>query len=197
MSSVVGEPEIHLIKLRGRTYRKASTKSVGSGSKDPIRHQEVDVYEDEDTSSCKIQADYDIEKDESTSNYKLTTKVAPVFFKFVIGKKNASKIKIQSDTGCTITFPKPESGSDEVVIRGPSENAVISAKTRIDVIVDQSVKMVDWSHMICLPFADPTVQSAISSVSDQISQKFSSSRGFHPSLLIGKRNIILTLFNLK
>ncbi len=55
-----------------------------------------------------------IQKDITTSTFTLRIPMAPIFFKFLIGKKSATKNKIQQETGCTLVIPKPESTEEEI-----------------------------------------------------------------------------------
>jgi hypothetical protein len=59
--------------------------------------------------------------------------------------------KIQKETGATIIIPNADSGSEEVIIRGPNETAVLNARTRLDIIRDAAYKSLPYSHFLSLP----------------------------------------------
>ena len=62
-------------------------------------------------------------------------------FPHIIGQKGRTKLKVEQDTGATITIPRknstalPGSKDADVVVRASSHAAAVSAATRLEVIV--------------------------------------------------------------
>lgn len=60
----------------------------------------------------------------------------------LIGQKGKTKLKVEHDTGATITMPKknstalPGSTDSDVVVRGPTTSAAVSAATRLELLVE-------------------------------------------------------------
>ena len=60
----------------------------------------------------------------------------------LIGQKGRTKLKVEQDTGATITIPKknstalPGSRDADVVVRGPTTSAAVSAATRLELLVE-------------------------------------------------------------
>lgn len=60
----------------------------------------------------------------------------------LIGQKGKTKLKVEQDTGATITIPKknstalPGSRDADVVLRGPTTSAAVSAATRLELLVE-------------------------------------------------------------
>ena len=60
----------------------------------------------------------------------------------LIGQKGKTKLKVEQDTGATINIPKknstalPGSRDADVVVRGPTTSAAVSAATRLELLVE-------------------------------------------------------------
>jgi hypothetical protein len=83
--SATGEGDIQLITVEGRTYRKARLKSQIAPKKFKAAEEESIVDND----------DEEIEKEEGGNTFFIKLNIAPVFYKFIIGKKSATLTRIQ------------------------------------------------------------------------------------------------------
>jgi len=107
----------------------------------------------EPTNSWDIQPDVywedeqcDIDQ-ESSSNIQQTDQgyvvhcddIPSYFFQFICGKKHERKTSIEKETNTKINIPRPGIEGD-IVIRGPERYGVLSAKSRIELIVDSARK---------------------------------------------------------
>jgi hypothetical protein len=114
---------ITLITVNGRTYRKAPVKKSTKTSVVPSRpsdegkmsHPLFRSFSNKSKDDFCEEEQLDIIKDEVTSTYTLKLPLSNVFFKFLIGKKSATKLRIQNETGATLIIPRPtELQKDEI-----------------------------------------------------------------------------------
>ena len=60
----------------------------------------------------------------------------------IIGQKGKTKLKVEQDTGATVIIPRknstalPGSRDADVVVRGPTTSAAVSAATRLELLVE-------------------------------------------------------------
>lgn len=195
-----GEPEQLLANVNGRIFRKVKidhgSKKPGSFSSSSAPRMSGNVYADEQ--EC-AENNYKIEKDPQFETYRIRFNLSSAFYKFIIGKGGATKNKIQHETGATITIPKQDSKSDEIVIKGPSEASVSSAKTRLDVIVASALPSVPFTHFLSIPLRDEngTLHAKLGQLRDDIIHKFSTQKDIHPSIFQDTQQFHLTILMLK
>eukprot|EP00026_Physarum_polycephalum_P010096 Phypoly_transcript_10247.p1 GENE.Phypoly_transcript_10247~~Phypoly_transcript_10247.p1 ORF type:complete len:378 (+),score=67.83 Phypoly_transcript_10247:179-1312(+) len=194
-----GEPDQLLANVNGRIFRKVK---IDHGSKKPgsstssLPKFSANVYGDEQ--EC-AENNYKIEKDPQFETYRIRFNLHNAFYKFIIGKAGATKNKIQQETGATITIPKQDSKSDEIIIKGPSEASVSSAKTRLDVIVASALPSVPFTHFLSIPLRDEDgkLHAKLGQLRDDILAKFGGNKDMHPSIFQDPQQFHLTILMLK
>eukprot|EP01102_Stenamoeba_stenopodia_P002698 TRINITY_DN12558_c0_g1_i1.p1 TRINITY_DN12558_c0_g1~~TRINITY_DN12558_c0_g1_i1.p1 ORF type:complete len:419 (+),score=105.98 TRINITY_DN12558_c0_g1_i1:96-1352(+) len=133
-----------------------------------------------------------------TTGFEIKMKVAPAFFKFLVGKKGATKNQIQKDTGAIVQIPSSTSTSQYVVIKGMTEAMVTSAKTRIEILIQSAMDVLDYTHFVCLPLiSSPALQKRVDDFYDEMNANASKIKGFDKSLCVSTSKLHLTICMLK
>lgn len=82
----------------------------------------------------------------------ISTIIVPKAFQSkVCGTNMAVKKRLEHDTNCSITIPKRESPSEEIIIMGETLQAMDSCKTRIEIIVDTAMETAPITHFLSIP----------------------------------------------
>mmetsp|Transcript_34668 Transcript_34668/g.79064 ORF Transcript_34668/g.79064 Transcript_34668/m.79064 type:complete len:313 (-) Transcript_34668:152-1090(-) len=126
-----------------------------------------------------------------------TMAISPHFYKFLIGKKGSTKDRLQSDTGTNIVVPGPRSQSNQVEITGPSQDAVDSAATRIQMLVDSALESMPYTHFVSVPLVHAAFATELGKLISNVKENFASAQGFDESLFVSPKKLHLTLFMLK
>ncbi|XP_043274511.1 activating signal cointegrator 1 complex subunit 1 [Venturia canescens] len=152
----VMEPK--LVWVEGRCYRffesdAWSAKDLASAPyvEDSNPQEFCDLNED----TCPV--DIEITPIEG-GRYKHSFYVPNVFFRFLIGPNGANRKKLESETKTTIKIPRLGKDGD-VVITSSSRTAVLSARHRIDLLVESSRKKLRPTHFLGIPMIDKTIAS--------------------------------------
>eukprot|EP01112_Ceratiomyxa_fruticulosa_P016327 TRINITY_DN4916_c0_g1_i3.p1 TRINITY_DN4916_c0_g1~~TRINITY_DN4916_c0_g1_i3.p1 ORF type:complete len:371 (+),score=67.79 TRINITY_DN4916_c0_g1_i3:152-1264(+) len=209
----LGEPDIQLVNLKGRIFRKQVIKHKEEASSNSKGKKKAETFVNEDDvemkessrrekpyydDECAADAsEFQVERDEATKTYKLKFNVPSVFYGRIIGKGGDVRSRIQSDTGATITIPKMNDKSEEIVIKGTTEAAVVSAKTRIDIIIEKAKNSLPYTHFLSIPLNDPALQEKVNALYDDILRTQSFSRGVEPSIMGSPKTFHLTILMLK
>lgn len=220
------ENGIKLVTIKGRTYRKAPVSALkdrrrgessagqdGAGSKrrkggrraaagfgDEEGADDVERLTEElcDAPSSAIDEEalaLDIRKEGELFTYRMH--VPSAFFGNIIGKGGQMRTRLQTETGATITVPKQGSTSEDIIIKAEREKAIVSAKTRIDVLVQQAKDKMDYTHFLSIPLTP--IKDKVKQWQDEITQKYTpeNTRGFDPSILLAPEKMHLTVLMLK
>ncbi|KAL2715647.1 activating signal cointegrator 1 complex subunit 1 isoform X2 [Vespula squamosa] len=157
-----------LIWVDGRCYRFFESEAW-------INKNNMDSYVEED-----YQADY---TDEESSDFNIeivphgeaklkhSFHVAKPFFPFIIGSKNAVRKRIEIETRTSIQVPKPEQDGDIVII-GSDRRGILSARHRIDLIIEVSRKKLSYTHFLSIPLNTDEIIKNFNSFKNDVIQKF-------------------------
>ena len=124
-----------------------------------------DEYEDEigcglensnETNDCK----YEITELEN-GKFKAVFHVASAFFAVIIGKKGATKKRIESDTKTRILIPKQGVENEDIQVVGDAKYFVGSACNRIDSIVSSARQRQGFTHFLSIPCNSPEMQKSL------------------------------------
>jgi len=158
------------ISVDGKNYRIQSNSSKGfqqpavsspQGHVEDIEDERKGVHkglrrgliEDEHEDDPTITPD-----EQRAGGYMTSISANPELFGQVIGKQGTIKKKIEADTGATIHFPpKAQAGSaprgqqssqsdTEIVVKAGSRAAVAAARSRIERIIEQALKLASKGH---------------------------------------------------
>ena len=148
-------PSISLVSLTlggsQKIYRKAvipppalaKRRNIEGGDAKSAQHVQEEAIADHDLQ---------IAFDNASQKYKYTLRLPPIFYPFIVGKGGATLKQIQQETNCKIKVPSITDKSESIgahtaslqrqdfplfaVFTADTEAPIVSAKTRIDVIVD-------------------------------------------------------------
>ncbi|KAL4698385.1 hypothetical protein H8959_011042, partial [Pygathrix nigripes] len=90
----------------------------------------------------------------------------------IVGRRGDTRKKIEMETKTTISIPKP--GEDgEIVITGQHRNGVISARTRIDVLLDTFRRKQPFTHFLAFFLNEVEVQEGFLRFQEEVLAKCS------------------------
>jgi len=194
--SAPGETGITLIQVHNRIYRKAQIEEKIDN--DDKTNADQDLPQQTDISAiAEDEVDYVIER--VGDSYVTKMPVPSVFYKFIIGKKGAVKNRIQNETGSFLNIPNHTSGSSEIVIKGPSEKCVINARTRVEIIKEQSMKLIEPTHFISIPLNSQEIQESVRKFLASLKKKYIQEekvQGLEESIFMPVQRLHLTIFML-
>jgi len=186
---------VTLLEVQRRVFRKHAVKHKEPFTpinRNAARYKEYDEEYDGDDGSCVVQ------KDEKKSSLFKTTFVLPkIFYKYIIGKGGSTRNKMQNETGATVNIPNASSSSEEIVVKGPTEGIVRSAKIRIDLIVENVMQELPYTHFLSIPLCDSALQQRLKTLYDDLLAKCSDVQGLESSILADPAQFHLTILMLK
>ncbi|XP_059060470.1 activating signal cointegrator 1 complex subunit 1 [Achroia grisella] len=185
MANVV-RPE--LIWIEGRCYR------TNGPTMETTVFQEHDLYEDDVTFS---EPDNDEEQDDfevvmiDNNRYSTSMHVANHYFGSIIGKKGATKMRIERDTHTNIKIPR-QGQTGDILIYGSSASNVKAARRRINIIVISSRSKQKFTHFISIPVKSPDIIKNFESFKE-ITLRECPSKGLEESLFIKPDKLHITV----
>lgn len=174
-----------LVKIGKRLYRK-----------NHIREQTYQNEEEEDFSSGPVDgADESCDAflvEETERGYQCVLDVPSPLYKYIIGKKGEMKKKLETETRTSISIPKL-GVEGEIVITGQYRNGVISARTRIDVLVESFRKKQPFTHFLSFALNQPAIQEKFLQFKKEVLEKCSNNYGVSSSLFQNPAKLHLTI----
>eukprot|EP00794_Sanderia_malayensis_P011270 gene11270-12450_t len=145
-------------------------------------------WEDEmcdDEESCMVER--------TNQGYKVNVPDIPSFyFKFICGRKNQTKSRIETETKTKISIPRPGVEGD-VVVTGNDKNGVVSAKTRIELLVDSARLKQRPTHFISIPLACESTVACLEDFKNTVIEHCSECRGFDERIFQIPQKLHLTI----
>nr|XP_056705979.1 activating signal cointegrator 1 complex subunit 1 [Euleptes europaea] len=175
-----------LIRIGGRIYRKNHVREKA--------HQNEEE-EDEFCAGIRDGADEPCDAfviEETERGYRCAVDVPSPLYKYIIGKKGEMKNKLETETRTTISIPKP-GVEGEIVITGQHRNGVISARTRIDVLVESFRKKQPFTHFLSFALNQPPMQEKLLQFKKEVLEKCSNDCGISSSLFQNPAKLHLTI----
>ncbi|XP_014478832.1 PREDICTED: activating signal cointegrator 1 complex subunit 1 isoform X2 [Dinoponera quadriceps] len=83
--------------------------------------------------------------------FKHTFYVPKIFYSHIIGAKGTILKKLEVETKATIYVPKKKDQDENIVITAQDRKAIVSAKHRIDLLVEASKKKIRFTHFLSIP----------------------------------------------
>uniref|UniRef100_A0A8C3CDT2 Activating signal cointegrator 1 complex subunit 1 n=2 Tax=Cairina moschata TaxID=8855 RepID=A0A8C3CDT2_CAIMO len=176
-----------LIRIGGRVYRKNLVQ-------EPAHPQEEE--EDEGfyagPGDCADEPCDAFVVEETEKGFQCRVEVPSPLYKYVIGKKGETKKRLEAETRTSISIPKP-GVEGEIVITGQQRGGVISARTRIDVLLDSFRKKQPFTHFLSFALTQPEVQERFLQFKEEVLEKCSKDHGVSSSLFQNPAKLHLTL----
>uniref|UniRef100_A0A8C9F650 Activating signal cointegrator 1 complex subunit 1 n=1 Tax=Pavo cristatus TaxID=9049 RepID=A0A8C9F650_PAVCR len=175
-----------LVRIGGRVYRKN------------IIHEQVQQQEEEEEdfytgpSDCADEPCDAFVVEETEKGFQCRVEVPSPLYKYIIGKKGETKKRLETETRTSISIPKP-GVEGEIVITGQQRGAVISARTRIDVLLDSFRKKQPFTHFLSFALNQPVIQEKFLQFKEEVLEKCSQDHGVSSSLFQNPAKLHLTL----
>lgn len=177
-----------IIRIGDRCYRK-----------NPTLDRDFNALEEEEYEESTIQCDswndetcdtFNIE--ETDRGYQTSVNLPSAFFKHIIGRKGETKRRLEIETKTQIRIPR-EGVEGEIVITGPERKGVVSAKTRIDVIVDSVRRKEPFTHFLSLPVNSQPIRERFLEFQEDVLRKCDIDRGIDPTIFQKPEKLHLTI----
>ncbi|KAJ4459806.1 putative activating signal cointegrator 1 complex subunit 1 [Paratrimastix pyriformis] len=185
--------EFEVVRVGGAPYRCFRLITELGDLPPPPPLEKASDYLDEGEDSLQIERD-------PVSGARATHITIPhIFHSYLVGKGGATRRKIQGETGAVISLPPRESENDDVILKGPTDQALQSAKTQIEILVETAKKSVPFTHFVCVPLAlhNPELVKRLTQLHSDILTRHGSASGMDPSILVPPSRLHLTLFMTK
>jgi len=190
-------PEIDVVG--GRRYRKVQIKYKGSmniSTSNQSRYTEEDDYAYfDEAESCLSEFDGIVKSD---SGYKLTLENIPSFYyKFIIGKSNETRKKLENETKARIEIPRDTNG--KIIISARERSHILSAKTRIEVLVESSRQKTPATYFLSIPLISEEITQQFEQFKEAVLQTCAGVRGLDASIfqLPTRLHLTIGLLNLQ
>ncbi|XP_006835931.1 PREDICTED: activating signal cointegrator 1 complex subunit 1 [Chrysochloris asiatica] len=175
-----------LLRIDGRIYRKNPVQEqIYQQEKD-----EEDVYEGsvecaEETCEANVVM-------QTQQGFQCTMRTPSLLYKHIVGKRGDTKKKLETETKTSISIPKPGHEGD-IVITGQHRNGVVSARTRIDVLLHTFRKKQPFTHFLAFFLNEAEVQERFLKFQEEVLEKCSMDRGVDRSIFQNPSKLHLTL----
>ncbi|KAL3154632.1 A-kinase anchor protein 7 isoforms alpha and beta [Trebouxia sp. C0010 RCD-2024] len=145
MQMVIDVLNCELLNVGGRHYRVVGGASVSGTSHSRVHANSYEPtvpqvagddeeYDEDDASAFEIQ--------EEASDFVIRLAYDAEILPHLVGQKGKTKLKVEQDTGATISVPRknstalPGSREADVIVRASTTSAAVSAATRLELLVE-------------------------------------------------------------
>ncbi|XP_071566997.1 activating signal cointegrator 1 complex subunit 1 isoform X3 [Temnothorax nylanderi] len=160
------EPE--LIWVNGRCYRfyeSTAWKNI---------HTSAPYMEDKESMCSNEESETEIQIIPHDTCFKHTFYVPKIFYSHIIGTKGVTRRKLENETRTAIDIPKK--GKDgNIVITGRDRKAIISARHRIDLLIEASKKKMRFTHFLSIPLNKKEIIDKYISFKNDVLEKYDKS----------------------
>ncbi|XP_029104427.1 activating signal cointegrator 1 complex subunit 1 [Scleropages formosus] len=176
-----------LLNINGRIYRKNATKEhVYQDEEDEFSYSGADGVQ------CADEPCDTVHLEETEKGFRYAIDVPSVLYKYIIGKKGETKKRMESETRTTITIPRlGEEG--QIVITGQQGSAVMSAVTRIEVLMEGFRRKQPFTHFLSFALNHPEVQERFLKFKEQVLDQRSQDHGVDSSIFQNPTKLHLTV----
>ncbi|KAM7370690.1 hypothetical protein PAMP_010217 [Pampus punctatissimus] len=179
----------HLININGRIYRR-----------NIIKEQHYEEEEEEDFSYMNPTESEDLADEtcdthvieQTDKGFRCAIDVPSVLYKYIIGKKGETRKRLEFDTKTSINIPK-QGVEGQIVITGSHKAAVLSAVTRVEVLVESFRKKQPFTHFLSFPLNDPKIQEGFLRFKDDVLKQCSQDHGVEGSIFQSPAKLHLTI----
>uniref|UniRef100_A0A8C4Y2U1 Activating signal cointegrator 1 complex subunit 1 n=1 Tax=Gopherus evgoodei TaxID=1825980 RepID=A0A8C4Y2U1_9SAUR len=130
--------------------------------------------------------------EETERGFQCTVEVPSLLYKYIIGKKGETRKRLETETRTSISIPKPGM-EGQIVITGQQRSGVISARTRIDVLVESFRKKQPFTHFLSFALNQPAIQEKFLQFKEEVLEKCSKDHGVNSSLFQNPAKLHLTI----
>ncbi|XP_008834858.1 activating signal cointegrator 1 complex subunit 1 isoform X1 [Nannospalax galili] len=174
-----------LITIDGRNYRKNPIQEkIYQHEEDGDFYQDSMDYSDEPCDAYEVE--------QTPQGFRATVSAPSLLYKHIVGKRGDTKKKIETETKTSINIPKPGQ-EGEIVITGQHRNGVLSARTRIDVLLDTFRRRQPFTHFLAFFLNEVEVQERFLKFQEEVLEKCSMDRGVDSSIFQNPKKLHLTI----
>ncbi|XP_059518414.1 activating signal cointegrator 1 complex subunit 1 isoform X1 [Myotis daubentonii] len=175
-----------LIRIGGRIYRK-----------NPIQEQTYQHEEEEEDFyqgfvECAEEPCDGYEVVQTQQGFQCTVKAPSLLYKHIVGKRGDTKKKLEVETKTSISIPKPGQ-EGEIVITGQHRSGVISARTRIDVLLLTFRRKQPFTHFLSFFLNEAEVQERFLKFQEEVLEKCSMDHGVDSTIFQNPKKLHLTI----
>ncbi|XP_049710776.1 activating signal cointegrator 1 complex subunit 1 isoform X6 [Loxodonta africana] len=186
-----------LLRIEGRIYRKNPIQEQ------TCQHEEddEDFYEDQkEYRSTMLQGSMECTEEpcdayvvvQTQQGFQCTVSAPSLLYKHIVGKRGDTKKKLEMETKTSISIPKPGHEGD-IVITGQHRSGVISARTRIDVLLHTFRRKQPFTHFLAFFLNEAEVQERFLKFQEEVLEKCSMDRGVDGSIFQKPKKLHLTI----
>uniref|UniRef100_A0A8D1VVH9 Activating signal cointegrator 1 complex subunit 1 n=1 Tax=Sus scrofa TaxID=9823 RepID=A0A8D1VVH9_PIG len=175
-----------LLRIGGRVYRK-----------NPIQEQTYQHEEEDDDyyqglMECAEEPCEAYEVVQTPQGFRCTVKAPSLLYKHIVGKRGDTRKKLEVETKTSITIPKPGQ-EGEIVITGQHRSGVISARTRIDVLLLTFRRKQPFTHFLAFFLNEVEVQERFLKFQEEVLEKCSMDHGVDSTIFQNPKKLHLTI----
>lgn len=180
-----------LMWIEGRCYRINDSTAENTLSLQEHEVYEQEMYDIDDTEDGDTgDEDYEIESF-GDSRHRTSLHVPQHYMGYLIGKKGATRSRIERDTRTEIKIPR-QGQSGDVLIVGSSIGNVKAARRRINMIVMSSRMKQRPTHFLSIPMNSPEIIENYNKFKDEILHELSD-RGIEESVFVKPHKLHMTI----
>ncbi|KAI7797134.1 activating signal cointegrator 1 complex subunit 1 [Triplophysa rosa] len=177
-----------LININGRIYRK-----------NPIQEEDYEEEEEEDYSYSQTAVEQCLDEpcdahviEQTEKGFRCAIDVPSVLYKYIIGKKGETRKRLESETKTSISIPK-QGVEGQIVVTGAQRAAVVSAVTRVEVLIDSFRRKQPFTHFLSLALNHPRVQEGFVRFSEEVLERCRQDAGVEGSIFQNPAKLHLTI----
>uniref|UniRef100_UPI003467EF77 Activating signal cointegrator 1 complex subunit 1 n=1 Tax=Alvinella pompejana TaxID=6376 RepID=UPI003467EF77 len=129
---------------------------------------------------------------ETENGYKLELEIPSAYYKYIIGKKGETKKRLENETRTLIKIPG-HGREGSVVISGHDRQGILSAKTRLDLLIESARRRQPFTHFISIPVNSQPIQDKFIEFKDDVVRFCSGDRGVDDTIFQNPHKLHLTI----
>ncbi|KAK3094700.1 hypothetical protein FSP39_005155 [Pinctada imbricata] len=178
-----------IIRIGNRCYRK--NPSLNRNVEEEEEEYEIS-HDTEDRGWNDEICDLNTQVVETENGYEIRLDLPSAFFKHIIGRKGETKRRLETETKTQIRIPKA-GVEGEIVIVGHDRKGVVSAKTRIDLLVDSARQKEPFTHFLSIPFNQNDMKDKFEEFKSDVLRLCDGDRGIDGTIFQKPEKLHLTI----
>lgn len=174
-----------LININGRIYRKNITR-------EQTYQNEEEDFDYSASPECLDEPCDTVEVEQTEKGYRCAIDVPSVLYKYIIGKKGDTRKRLETETRTSINIPK-QGVEGQIVITGQQRASVISACTRIEVLMESFRMKQPFTHFLSFALNQPEIQERYLQFKEEVLKNCSQDSGVDGSIFQNPAKLHLTI----
>lgn len=129
---------------------------------------------------------------QTPNGFRCTVRAPSLLYKHIVGKRGDTRKKLEIETKTSISIPKPGQ-EGEIVITGQHRSGVVSARTRIDVLLLTFRRKQPSTHFLSFFLNEVEVQERFLKFQEEVLEKCSMDNGVDSSIFQNPKKLHLTI----